>query len=82
MNDRGFLSGTDHIEIMIRKPHELALTIDGTVVKMGDGRYEEKLERLINLENEIKSRGIFVDYIDLRFANKAIVKPITSEVVK
>jgi len=82
MNARGFLSGTDHIEIMIQKPHELALTIDGTVVKMGAGRYEEKLERLINLENEIKSMGIFVDYIDLRFANKAIVKPITSEVVK
>lgn len=82
MNDRGFLSGNDHIEIMIQKPHELALTIDGTVVKMGAGRYEEKLERLINLEDEIKSRGIFVDYIDLRFANKAIVKPVTNEVVK
>lgn len=82
MNDRGFLSENDHIEIMIQKPHELALTIDGTVVKMGAGRYEEKLERLINLEDEIKSRGIFVDYIDLRFANKAIVKPVTNEVVK
>jgi cell division protein FtsQ len=82
MNDRGFLSETDHIEIMIRKPHELALTIDGTVVKMGAGRYEEKLERLINLEDEIKSRGIFVDYIDLRFANKAIVKPMTNKAAK
>ena len=82
MIGRGFLSETDHIEIMIRKPHELTLTIDGTVVKMGAGRYEEKLERLINLEDEVKSRGIFVDYIDLRFANKAIVKPITNEVVK
>jgi cell division protein FtsQ len=82
MNDKGFLSEIDHIEIIVKKPYELTAIIDGTVVKMGSDRYEEKLERLIELEDEIKSRGIPVDYIDLRFANKAIVKPITNKVVK
>jgi cell division protein FtsQ len=82
MESKGFLSEIDHIEIIVKKPYELTAIIDGTVVKMGAGSYEEKLERLIELEDEINSRGIPVDYIDLRFANKAIVKPITNEVVK
>jgi len=82
MNERGFSPGRDHIDIFARKPHELTVTIDGTVVKMGSGMFEEKLKRLIELEDEIKNRGIPVDYIDLRFAGKAIVKPITNKVVK
>ncbi len=82
MNDKGFSPGRDHIDIFARKPHELTVTIDGTVVKMGSGMLEEKLKRLIELEDEIKNRGIPVDYIDLRFAGKAIVKPITNKVIK
>jgi cell division protein FtsQ len=82
MNDKGFSSEIEHIEINLRKPHELTVTLDGTVVKMGEGRYEEKLEKLIELEEEIQNRRIPVDYIDLRFENKAIVKPINNEEVK
>jgi cell division protein FtsQ len=82
MNEKGFSAERDHIDIIARKPHELTVTVDGTVVKMGAGRFKEKLERLIELEDEIKNRGIPVDYIDLRFAGKAIVKPITKEVVR
>ena len=43
--------------------------------------YKEKLEHLLELENQIKNSGILVDYIDLRFADKAIVKPIKEEVI-
>jgi cell division protein FtsQ len=82
MNDKGFSSERDHIEIIAQKPHELTSIIDGTVVKMGSGEYEEKLKRMIELEEEIKNRGIHVDYIDLRFANKAIIKPVIKEVIK
>lgn len=82
MNDKGFSSEKDNIKIIARKSHELTVTIDRTVVKMGSGGYEEKLERLIELEDEIKNRGIPVDYIDLRFENKAIVKPVTGEAIK
>jgi len=81
MRDRGFSLERDFIEIMISKPHELAVMIDGTVVILGAGMYKEKLERLLELENHIGNRGILVDYIDLRFADKAIVKPIKDEVV-
>ena len=82
MNDKGFSSERDHIEIIARKPHEITVTIDGTVVRMGAGGYEEKLVRLIELEDDIKNMGIAVEYIDLRFENKAIVKPITEMVMK
>ena len=80
MNDRKFSLERDYIEIIISKPHELTVTIDGTVVIMGSGMYKEKLERLIELEDHIKNNGILVDHIDLRFADKAIVKPIKNEV--
>ena len=82
MNSKGFLSEREQIEIFAGKPHELTVTIDGTVVKMGSGKYEEKLERLVALEDDLINRGIPVDYIDLRFANKAIIKPVIKEVIK
>ena len=81
MNDRSFSLERDYIEIILSKPHELTITIDGTVVIVGSGMYKEKLEQLLELENHIKSSGILVDYIDLRFADKAIVKPIKEEVI-
>jgi cell division protein FtsQ len=82
MNTKRFSSERDQIEIFAGKPHELTVTIDGTVAKIGSGNYEEKLKRLFALEDELKNRGIPVDYIDLRFENRAIVKPIAGEVVK
>jgi cell division protein FtsQ len=82
MNYKGFSSERDHIEIIVKKPHELTVTIDGNIVKMGAGGYEEKLVRFIELENYIKKTGLYVDYIDLRFANKAIVKPINDRMIE
>ncbi|MBI5188035.1 MAG: FtsQ-type POTRA domain-containing protein [Nitrospirae bacterium] len=81
MKGKGLLLGKDHIEINAQRPQELAISIDGIIVKVGAGGYQEKLERLIELEDEIKRRNTAVDYIDLRFANRVILKPI-KEVVK
>lgn len=81
MKDKGFSSERNHIEIIAFKPQDLTVIIDETVVKVGSGEHEEKLERLVELEDEIKRRGIPVDYIDLRFADRVIVKPLT-EVAK
>lgn len=77
----GFMARKDHIEIIAGKPEELAMNIDGTVVKIGAGEHESKLGRLTELEEEIKKRQIPVDYIDLRFSNKVVVKPI-NEVIR
>jgi cell division protein FtsQ len=72
----GLLSGKDHIEIISHKPQEMSVNIDGIVVKVGEGEYEGKLARLADIEEEIKSRHISVDYIDLRFANRVLVSPV------
>ncbi|HMK49009.1 MAG TPA: FtsQ-type POTRA domain-containing protein [Thermodesulfovibrionales bacterium] len=82
MNEKGFSSDRDHIEIVAHKPHELTVTIDGLVVKIGAGGYEEKLERLVQIEEDIKQMAMPVDYIDLRFAGRAIVKPASEKVTK
>jgi len=84
MKGNGFINMKDRIEIIIPQgsgPEDISMRIDGTLVKIGYGEYEEKLERLLELEGEIMRRGIPVDYIDLRFANRVIVKPI-NEVIK
>jgi cell division protein FtsQ len=77
----GLLLEKDHVEIIARKAEELSVNLDGTLVKVGVGDYEGKLRRLRALEDEIKKRDIPVDYIDLRFANRVVVKTV-HEVVK
>ncbi len=77
----GLQSRKDRIEIIAHRPTELAVNIDGVVVKIGAGEYDDKLGRLLELEEEIKARRIPVDYIDVRFANRIIVKPV-NEVVR
>jgi cell division septal protein FtsQ len=82
MNEKGFSSERDHIEIVAHKPHEVTVTIDGLVVKMGAGGYEEKLGRFLQIEEDINQMAMPVDYIDLRFAGRAIVKPAADKVIK
>lgn len=81
IKDKGLLFDKEHIEIVASKPKEMSVNFDGMIVKVGEGDYEDKLLRLIDLEEEIERRNIHVDYIDLRFTNKAIVKPV-KEVIK
>ena len=59
---------------------DLAVKIDGMEIKVGEGSYEQKLARLFDLIDEIRSRPIEVDYIDLRFANRVIVKPVAEAI--
>jgi cell division protein FtsQ len=77
----GLLLEKDHIEIIAAKAEDLSVNLDGLLVKVGVGDYEGKLLRLKALEDEIKKRDIPVDYIDLRFANRVVVKT-AREVVK
>jgi cell division protein FtsQ len=72
----------NRVEIIADKgPESISMVMDNVVVRMGQGDYEQKLRRLLALEDEIKKRAIMVDYVDLRFANRVVVKPI-SEVVR
>jgi cell division septal protein FtsQ len=76
IKEKGLLYEKEHIEITADDLSEMALNMDGMVVKIGTGDYDNKLYRLGELEAEISKRNLHVDYIDLRFANRAIVKPV------
>lgn len=82
IKDKKIAAERNRVEIIADKgPEALSLVLDNVVIKVGLGDYEQKLNRLFALEEEIRKRAIPVDYVDLRFANRVVVKPI-SEVVK
>lgn len=70
----GLLQEEDHVEITASKAEDLSVDLDGTLVKVGEGNYERKLRRLMDVQGAIRKRGIPVDYIDLRFGDKVVVK--------
>ena len=59
IKNTGLLSRKDHIEIISHKPQEMSVNIDGIVVKVGAGEYEDKLARLADIEQEIKQQEYF-----------------------
>ncbi len=81
MKTMGMLHRSQRIEIIAHKPQEIAANFDGVFVKIGAGEHEDKLARLLEIEEEIRKRNIPVSHIDLRFAKKVIVKPV-NEVIK
>jgi cell division protein FtsQ len=54
----------------------MVVRLDGVDIRVGEGSYREKLLRYFELSREIGRRNINVDYIDLRFANRVVVKPL------
>lgn len=82
LRDRNVAKERDRVEIIADKDKEdLSVVIDGVLIKVGYGNYDEKLERLFELEDEIRKRTGAVEYIDLRFSDNVIVKPV-KEVVR
>lgn len=73
--EKNILSRKESIEIML-KPYGLVVNMDGEYVKVGYGRYAEKFGRWKALESEIRKKNIAIDYVDLRFENEVIVKPL------
>lgn len=62
-------------------PEDLGIRVEGLEVKLGEGGYREKLSRLFELSGEIQRKNINVEYVDLRFANRVVVKPV-KEVIR
>lgn len=65
-----------NIKIVAVSPRNITLKIDDMVIKVGRGDYEKKLSRLASLEDTLVQRRIPVEYIDLRFSNRVIVRPV------
>lgn len=75
LSEKNMLSGKESVEILL-KTYGLVLNMDGEYIKVGYGEYAKKLGRWQDLEAEIKKKNITVDYVDLRFDNEVIVKPL------
>jgi len=66
---------SESIEIGLES-YGLSVKIDGELIKVGYGRYGEKFERWRELEPEIRKRGVPIKYVDLRFKDSVIIKPM------
>lgn len=67
-------------EIDGTKPEDISIRINGVPVYVGFGDFDRKLTSYISLKDEIVKRNIPVDYIDLRFSHRLIVKPLKGDI--
>ena len=75
LSEKNILSSRESVEIGTES-YGLFVNMDGEFIKVGYGDYSEKFDRWIELEPEIRKRGVPIEYIDLRFKDSVIVKPM------
>ena len=75
---KNIISDKQFLEIEMDS-YGLNVNIDGEFIKVGYGQYSEKFEKWMELEPELKKRGIPIQYVDLRFKDSVIVKPLKPE---
>ncbi|MBF0554199.1 MAG: FtsQ-type POTRA domain-containing protein [Nitrospirae bacterium] len=78
INKTSALSGKA-IEITGMRPEDISLTLNGLLILMGFGDYEKKLSSYFSLKEEIAGRNMAIEYIDLRFSNRLILKPLKKD---
>jgi cell division protein FtsQ len=74
LSKKNILADRESIEIGLES-YGLTMNIDGEFIKVGYGNYSEKLQRWVELEPEIRKKGVPIKYVDLRFKDSVIVKP-------
>ncbi|MBF0559436.1 MAG: FtsQ-type POTRA domain-containing protein [Nitrospirae bacterium] len=79
LHDRRVVSYQGDVEISGQRPEDITLKVDNIIIKVGMDDFEKKLERLEFVRDEIHKRNMTVEYIDLRFANKIVVRPAHQE---
>jgi cell division protein FtsQ len=75
LSKKKFIANKESVEIGIES-YGLTLRIDGELIKVGYGNYSAKFDRWIELEPEIRRKGLPIKYVDLRFKDSVIVKPL------
>ena len=75
LSEKKILGNMESVEIGAES-YGLFMNMDGEFIKVGYGDYSAKFERWVELEPEIRKRGVPIMYIDLRFKDSVIVKPM------
>jgi cell division protein FtsQ len=78
LSRKSSFSEWESVEIGLES-YGLAAHIDGELIKVGYGRYSEKFDRWIELEPEIRKKRVTIKYVDLRFKDSVIVKPMRAD---
>ena len=68
-----------NIEISGTRPEDIAIRINDVPILIGLGNYEDKLQSYLSLKDEIAAIKTTIEYIDVRFAHRLIVKPASKE---
>ncbi len=76
LHERKLFSPGDNIVITGQRPEDISLELEGVTIKIGSGDLDKKLDRLGLVTEELEKRNMQVEYIDLRFTDKIIVKPL------
>jgi cell division septal protein FtsQ len=75
LSKKNVLDHRETIEIGLES-YGLKVNIDGELIKVGYGNYAAKFDRWVELEPEIREKGMPIQYVDLRFKDSVIVKPL------
>jgi cell division protein FtsQ len=77
--DRKVMAHGGNIELSGARPEDITMRVDNVPVRIGAGDLTKKLEKLIFVRDELIKRNMAVEYIDLRFLDKIVVKPLKQE---
>jgi len=68
-------------ELNLSDADDYVFLMDGGIeFHLGSDELQNKLKRLNRIINEIKEKGVVVEYVDLRFGDEAYLKPIKTKV--
>jgi cell division protein FtsQ len=80
LNERKVTAHGGNIELTGTRPEDVTMKVDGVPVKIGAGDLPRKLEKLDFVRDELAKRNMSVEYIDLRFIDRIVVKPLKQDV--
>lgn len=73
---KGLIKTDDEVLLTGETPDTLTIIINGFPIIFGKGDYEAKLSKYQLILSETQRRGMRLQYIDLRFPDRVIVKPL------
>jgi cell division protein FtsQ len=73
--DKKAMAKSGNTEISGARPEDITVKVDDLIVKRGAGGFPDKLEKLNFARDEILRRNMKVEYVDIRFADRIVVKP-------
>lgn len=76
LSSKNMISSNDDIVLTGSNPDDLSLYVNQIELIFGKGDLETKLAKYSLIVEEIRKRGLRVQYIDLRFPEKVVVKTL------